>query len=69
MAKSLGTIQGTGQTGFMSNTHQLLAELHDHYVDAVNTALSQDDDVRARQLADEFDVEVLETIRRQLAAA
>lgn len=46
-----------------------LSELHDRYVDAVNTALAQDDDVRAHQLAAEFDVEVLDTVRRQLAAA
>lgn len=46
-----------------------LRALHDHYVEAVNLAVAADDDRRAQRLAEEFDAEVLDTVRRQLAVA
>jgi hypothetical protein len=53
----------------VSTTSDTITRLHDHYVEAVNLAVADDDLVRAERLAAEFDLEVLEVVRRRLAAA
>jgi hypothetical protein len=53
----------------MSTTRQALGQLHDHYVEAINIAVADDDMARVERLAAEFDVEALEVVRRRLAAA
>lgn len=44
-------------------------QLHDAYVEAVNIAVAAGDEAGAHRLAREFDTEVLETVRRRIAAA
>ena len=53
----------------MSSTSDTITRLHDRYVEAVNIAVADDDMPRVERLAAEFDVEVLEVLRRRLAAA
>ena len=50
-------------------TTDTLTALHEHYIEAVNMAVAEGDEKRAEALAAEFDLEALEVIRRQLAAA
>jgi hypothetical protein len=64
----LGSFQKLRQTGCMSTT-ETLAALHDHYVEAVNMAVADGDDARVARLVAEFDLEALDVVRRQLAAA
>ena len=52
----------------MSITSDTLTNLHDHYVDAINTAVADGDHARVDCLAAEFDVEALDVVRRRLAA-
>ena len=51
------------------STTDTLTRLHEHYIEAVNIAVSEGDDARVNQLAAEFDLEALDVIRRQLADA
>ena len=53
----------------MSITSTALEQLHDHYVEAINMAVADDDLPRVARLAAEFDAEALEVVRRRLAAA
>ncbi len=53
----------------MSTIEQAVAALHLSYVEAVNIAVAENDLARAQRLGAEFDVEVLDTIRPQMAAA
>jgi hypothetical protein len=53
----------------MSTTSDILNQLHDHYVEAVNLAVAEGDDQRVAQLAAQFDLEALEVVRQRLAAA
>ena len=53
----------------MTPTTQILSELHDHYVEAVNMAVAEGNEARVNQLAAEFDREALDVLRRELAAA
>ena len=53
----------------MSTTSDTLSRLHDHYVEAVNMAVAEGDDARVAQLAEAFDLEALDVVRRRLAAA
>jgi len=53
----------------MSTTSDTLNRLHEHYVEAVNIAVAEGDDRRVAQLAAQFDLEALEVVREQLAAA
>ena len=53
----------------MSTTSEAIAQLHDRYVEAVNIAVANDDMTRVERLAAEFDVQVLEVVRRRIATA
>jgi hypothetical protein len=51
------------------DTREELTRLHEHYVEAVNMAVADDDLTRVTRLAAEFDLEAIEVVRRRLAAA
>jgi hypothetical protein len=53
----------------MSTTSQLLNQLHDHYVEAVNIAVADDNMARVDQLSAEFDAEALDVVRGRIASA
>jgi len=53
----------------MSLTSDTLTRLHEHYVEAVNMAVADDDMARVERLAAEFDLEALDVVRQRLAAA
>jgi hypothetical protein len=53
----------------MSKTSDTLANLHDHYVEAVNMAVAEGNDRLVASLAADFDLEVLDVVRERLAAA
>ena len=53
----------------MSRTSDTLTRLHEHYVEAVNMAVADDDMARVERLAAEFDLEALDVVRQRLAAA
>ena len=46
-----------------------LRELHDHYVEAVNLAVAEDDLTRVDQLTAEYDVEAVALMRATLTPA
>jgi hypothetical protein len=47
---------------------ETLQQLHDHYVQAVNLAVADDDMEQVERLAAEFDIEALDVVRHSLAA-
>jgi len=47
----------------MSTNTDTLTQLHDHYVEAVNFAVAENDDRRIAQLAAEYDRELAELSR------
>lgn len=47
---------------------ETLQQLHDHYVQAVNLAVADDDMEQVERLAAEFDLEALDVVRHSLAA-
>lgn len=53
----------------MSQPRPSLAELHDHYVEAVNLAVAEDDTARAHRLAEEFDALSRELTRDRVVTA
>jgi hypothetical protein len=78
--ESFGTIQFERNTGGdpdetrpgrsqMSHLNDQLRALHEHYVEAVNLAVAEDDLIRVDQLTAEYDVEALELMRATLTPA
>ena len=46
-----------------------LRALHEHYIEAVNLAVAEDDLIRVEQLADEYEREATEVMRATLTPA
>lgn len=53
----------------MSTAPEIVTSLQAHYVDAVNRAVAADDLTEVDRLAAEFDVEVLDALRRHVSAS
>jgi hypothetical protein len=53
----------------MNSPSDQLRELHDHYVEAVNLAVAEDDLTRVDQLTAEYDLEAMELMRATLTPA
>ena len=53
----------------MNSPSDQLSALHDHYVEAVNLAVAEDDLIRVDQLIEEYDREALALMRASLAPA
>lgn len=66
---SLWIVPNCRHTGAMGIIEQAVSDLHLAYVEAINIAVADNDLARAERLGAEFDVEVLDTIRAEMAAA